>query len=162
MRKEGDEMEKLAVLVVLVLCMSMAGFAGEKNIPKHFAAAQKDFDGFHIESRGTADSEGDFAAAQLFELVRPSGEAVKLGRLYTSCPCVQVTAEKKEFSEGEPVTLKLRNVRYTKGGTYALFVQVLEPVQTTLRYDAYVISEKSIGNCEAKTTGGLWSIARER
>lgn len=87
---------------------------------------------------------GDEAPAQLFEIVRPNNERISIGRLHTSCSCVQLEASKSTFEAGEPALLTLRNVRPTppNGQGYALYVQIVSPVRATLRQDTFVQSDR--------------------
>lgn len=84
---------------------------------------------------------GDVGLTQAFEIVRPNGEAITLGRLNTSCVCVTLTAEKKRFEKGERAIVILHNVRPTppEGQMYAIYVQLSRP-RVTLRYDTFVQS----------------------
>lgn len=87
---------------------------------------------------------GDEASPQIFEIVRPHNAPFTIGRLHTSCSCVQLEAPQRTFAKGERAFLRLRNVRTTppNGHTYALFVQITSPVKTTLRQDTYMISDR--------------------
>ena len=87
---------------------------------------------------------GDEAPAQLFEIVRPNNQPISIGRLHTSCSCVQLEAAKSTFEAGEPAILTLRNVRPTppNGQGYALYVQIVAPVRATLRQDTFVQSDQ--------------------
>ncbi len=96
--------------------------------------------GFHLESRGMREYPGDYAAAQVFELVNGWGGAVKLGRLTTSCGCIVLTSAKSEYGAGEKIELVLRNVRPSSGHTYAFYVHILEPTRTVLQQEVYVLS----------------------
>lgn len=86
--------------------------------------------------------EGDYAPTQAFEIVRPDNRPVTIGRLYTSCTCVQLEAPKRTFDANERAVFELRNVRATpaQGQIYAIYIQVLSPIRTTLRYDTFVQS----------------------
>ncbi len=86
----------------------------------------------------------DLAPVQSFEIVRPRGERVKIGRLYTSCTCVQLETSKRDFAQGERALFHLHNVIATPPGgqNYAIYVQITSPIRTTLRYDTYVQSSQ--------------------
>lgn len=86
--------------------------------------------------------EGDLAPVQAFEIMRPLNEAVTIGRLYTSCTCIQLEAPKRNFAVGERAILQLRNTRPTpvNGQIYAIYVQITSPVRATLRFDTFVQS----------------------
>ena len=121
-------------------------FSGEavvstmQNVPAHF-----DYKGYAIRPAGTAAAPGDQGPTQLFEIVRPSNGAFSIGRIHTSCTCIQVTADKKSFADGESAVLRVRNVLPTRGNTYPFYVQLTSPVQATIRYDTYVISDNYRG-----------------
>ena len=89
---------------------------------------------------------GDEAPAQRFEIIRPSGSRVTIGRLFTSCTCVQLEASQATFEQDERIVLTLRNVLPTppEGQTYALYVQLTGPIRTTLRYDTFVRSDRFV------------------
>ncbi|MDR0363182.1 MAG: hypothetical protein LBJ46_10950 [Planctomycetota bacterium] len=82
----------------------------------------------------------DPGPTQAFEIVRPGQGPIRIGRLHTSCSCLELSAAKRDFAQGERALLELRNVKPTVGGgaTYSFFVQITEPVRETLRYDVFV------------------------
>ncbi|MCC8189914.1 MAG: hypothetical protein LIP77_04645, partial [Planctomycetes bacterium] len=87
-------------------------------------------------------SPRDLAPVQAFEIVRPQGEKITIGRLYTSCGCVQLESPKRTFERGERAVLELHNVIPTPpdGQNYAIYVQITSPIRATLRYDTFVKS----------------------
>ncbi|MDR0362213.1 MAG: VOC family protein [Planctomycetota bacterium] len=89
---------------------------------------------------------GVLAPTQAFEIVRPDNGRVTIGRLYTSCTCVQLVSPKRNFQQGERAVLELRNVRPTppQGQHYAIYVQITSPIRTTLRYDTFVQSSQFV------------------
>lgn len=89
-------------------------------------------------------SSNDQAQPQVFEIIRPGAERIAIGRLNTSCSCVQLEAGKPVFERGERAFLTLRNVRETppNGQHYAFYVQILSPIRTTLRADTFVQSDR--------------------
>jgi hypothetical protein len=89
---------------------------------------------------------GDEAPVFAVEIVRPKGEKITISRLFTSCSCVRLEADKQTFDEGERAVLRLRNVLPTPpaGQIYAMYVQVTGPIRTTLRYDTFVQSTRFI------------------
>ncbi len=93
---------------------------------------------------GTRFIAGDEAPAQQFELLRPINDRVTIGRIFTSCSCIQVEAPKRTYEPGERIFLTLRNVRPTppQGQMYAFYVQVASPVRTTLRQDLFMQSDR--------------------
>ncbi len=87
---------------------------------------------------------GDHAPVLSVEIIRPNGEAIGIGRLYTSCTCVRLEAPQRSFQQGERAILKFRNVLATpqQGQNYAMYVQLTSPIRTTLRYDTFVQSQE--------------------
>ncbi len=85
----------------------------------------------------------DLAPARFFELECPGIGPVRLGRILTSCPCLSISAVKRDYMAGERILLELHNVRPTPkdGAIYAFFVQIVSPVDLTLRHDVFVKSE---------------------
>ncbi len=83
---------------------------------------------------------GALAPLQTFELVRPDMASFRVGRIYTSCPCVELSSPKKAYARGERAVFELKNVKPTpiQGHTYAIYVQVTSPVRATLRYDTFM------------------------
>ena len=90
--------------------------------------------------------DGDLAPSQAFEIMRPGMSRVSIGRLYTSCSCVQLHSPKRNFAQGERAVLELRNVRATPpaGQIYAVYVQITSPIRTTLRFDTFVQSSQFV------------------
>lgn len=89
-------------------------------------------------------SSSDQAQPQVFEIIRPGAERIAIGRMNTSCSCVQLEATKPVFERGERAFLTLRNVRETppNGQHYAFYVQIVSPIRTTLRADTFVQSDR--------------------
>ncbi len=87
---------------------------------------------------------GDLAPSQAFEIIRPAGQPVTIGRLYTSCVCVSLSADKRSFGPGERAILEMRNVKATppNGQTYAIYVQITRPIRATLQYNTFVQSDQ--------------------
>lgn len=134
------------VLAFLVACtvLTATAQAGQLVSSMRNVSAYRDYAGYYISPITTTVIPGDYAPAQVFELVRPSLGKISLGRLFTSCTCIQLSADKKTFGYGEQVLFTLRNVRPTNGKTYPFYVQVTSPIRATLRYDAYVISDQFV------------------
>ncbi|MDR1611337.1 MAG: VOC family protein [Planctomycetota bacterium] len=95
---------------------------------------------------------GVLAPTQAFEIVRPNLGRLTIGRLYTSCTCVQLVSPKRNFEQGERAVLELRNVRPTppEGQRYALYVQITSPIRTTLRIDTFVRSSQFVSEPEPR------------
>lgn len=129
---------------VLVTVLSATGaFSGEavvstmRNVSAYFQ-----YGGFSIAPVDTTPAAGDYGPAQRFQIVRPSSGGFSIGRLYTSCTCIQVSTDKRSFGHGETAMLTVRNVLPTSGNTYPFYVQITGPIRATLRYDTYVVSDR--------------------
>lgn len=135
----------LLILALLVFAATYDASAAQVvSTSKNVRAVMQDR-GFYIVPAGTmavAYGSSDLAPIQSFEIVRPRGEEITIGRLYTSCTCVQLEAPRRSFGRGERAVLNLRNVIATPPGgqTYAIYVQITSPIRTTLRYDTFVQS----------------------
>ncbi len=94
------------------------------------------------EGLGGDQPEGALAPIQFFEILRPDGAELSIGRLGTSCKCIQVTASKRTFAPGERALLDLRNVLPTPpdGMNYQVYVLVTQPEQVILRITTFVRS----------------------
>ncbi|MDR1535974.1 MAG: VOC family protein [Planctomycetota bacterium] len=102
-------------------------------------------DGFSLELIHPASllpPEGDFAPPQIFAVIRPEDKPLVIGRLFTSSDRIRLEAPKRAYAAGEPARLTLRNIAPTPpdGHVYTIFVQVLSPVQATLRHDIFLQS----------------------
>ncbi len=137
----------LLLLSMLVAVATVASAAQVQSTTTRGLSAVMQANGFTIQPVGLGPmSAGDLAAPQMFEIVRPGNQAVTIGRIFTSCVCVSLEADKRSFAPGEPAVLRLRNVRPTppQGQTYAIFVQITSPIRTTLRFDTYVQSAQFV------------------
>ena len=132
----GRAFAAVAVLGLVFSVWAAEGFSVRKIVAPHSA------EGFRIEACGTREIPGDKSAAQIFELVNETGEAVKLGRLTTSCGCIVLTSAKNEYAAGEKIELTLRNIRPSSGHTYLFFVHVQSPARVMLQHEVYVISDE--------------------
>lgn len=137
-------MSRIPLAIAVLLAVAGSAFSGEaivstmQNLPAYF-----DYNGYSIQPIGTTTTPGDQGPTQLFQIIRPSSAPLTIGRLYTSCTCIQLSADKKTFGADESVILTLRNVRHTSGNTYPFYVQLTSPVRATLRYDTYVVSDSN-------------------
>jgi hypothetical protein len=71
------------------------------------------------------------------EVVRPLFKPLKLGRLYSDCPCVTVSSRSKDFRASEPASV---DVSYDTTGLSGVkndivIIQVLEPTPAVLRFN---------------------------
>lgn len=107
--------------------------------------------GFYLtqaRDRSGGQGFGALAPIQSFEIIRPNSQAVSIGRLYTSCTCVQATASKRTFGSGERAIIELKNVHPTPpaGQMYAVYVQITSPIRATLRVDTFVQSSQFVSS----------------
>ncbi|MDR3210828.1 MAG: DUF1573 domain-containing protein [Planctomycetota bacterium] len=76
----------------------------------------------------------DAAPSQWFEIIRPGGAPLRIGRVTSACVCVGVRVPKRVIGQGERALIELRAVAKPPrwGLEYAFFVNVAEPVKETL------------------------------
>jgi hypothetical protein len=108
-----------------------------------------DVEGFRIISAPDLSDKaisGDEAPAQAYEIIRPDAQPFDIGRLYTSCTCVQLSTLKSHYAKGERAVFYLRNILPTPpdGQQYSFFIQIKAPVKATLRYETFVRSTRFI------------------
>lgn len=135
-----------ALAAVLILAV-VSGFtvAGEIHSTMRNVNAVMEAHGFSVQPAPDVAAQthaGDLSPTQVFEIMRPSDKPVTIGRLFTSCSCIQLETNKRTFRPGERAVLQLRNIRPTppQGQVYAIFVQITSPIRTTLRFDTFVQS----------------------
>ena len=72
-----------------------------------------------------------------FEVVRPNGTLLRLGRVWASCTCVTVSAPKRVFATdgNEPVKIHatLKTDKLIGWNAFIVSVELLEPVKTILQ-----------------------------
>lgn len=80
--------------------------------------------------------EGESRSTKLV-IERPKGTALKLGRIFSPCPCIAVSVEKKEFKKQEDAVVKvdIHSLSLIGKPSFPVYVQVVEPVKTILRAD---------------------------
>ena len=150
------------MLVLPMLLVAAAGAdAGQvRSSTTRGLSAVTSANGFSLRPVGTGGQYyGDLAPTQLFEIVRPSNQRISIGRLFTSCTCVVLEADKTTFEPGEPAIVRLRNIHATppQGQMYAVYVQLNSPIRTVLRHDTFVRSSQFIPAAagEAPTRGNV-------
>ncbi|MCL2000258.1 MAG: VOC family protein [Planctomycetes bacterium] len=138
-------------VILLYLAAAIPAPAGEGDIVSTMrnVNAVAEAHGFRLSPAYDAlrpIGEGDLAPPQAFEILRPTGRPVTIGRLFTSCACIQLEAPKRAFEAGERAVLHLRNITPTplNGQIYAIYVQITYPIRTTLRFDIFVQSQSVI------------------
>lgn len=146
-----------AVTFLLALVASIAG-AGEIISIMRNVNAVPEHQGFRINpayDSAAPMGAGDLAPVQAFEILRPQDRPVTIGRLYTSCTCIRLEAPKRSFGPNERAILQLRNISPTplNGQVYAIYVQIISPINTTLRFDTFVQSNSAIVTNSDRSTG---------
>lgn len=83
--------------------------------------------------------EGESRSTKLI-IERPAGAELKIGRIFSPCPCITVSAEKKEFKAGEDAVIKVDIHSLTLIGkpSFPVYVQILEPVKGSIRADVTI------------------------
>ncbi len=101
-----------------------------------------------IPELGGKTLPGLLSPTQAFEIVRPGMHEITLGRLGTSCSCIELVSPKRTFAKGERAIIELRNVRPTPPGgyTYSIFAKVTSPGATVLKLDTFVRSDERFEN----------------
>ncbi|HOW73051.1 MAG TPA: hypothetical protein PKY77_20845 [Phycisphaerae bacterium] len=87
--------------------------------------------------------EGEARVVEL-AIERPAGSALRLGRLYSPCPCIRVEAAPLLFEAGKPASVNVRVHSLTLDGkkSFPVYVEVLEPAKGVLRADVTVNVER--------------------
>ena len=135
-----------AAIAVAAVLLSVNAAAGEVTSRMSSVSGVFESNGYHIRPVFDVSVQGDprdLTMPQAYEIVRPDMDVpLSVGRLFTSCNCIQLEAQKRTFGPGERAILVLRNIRATPkdGQRYAFFVQMREPTEATLRFDTFVQS----------------------
>ncbi|MCC8165809.1 MAG: hypothetical protein LIQ31_06600, partial [Planctomycetes bacterium] len=130
--------------IVAVVIIAGSAVSGEIYSTMRNVNAVPESHGFMLNPVFDVDvprRDSDLAPPQAFEIIRPDDDRpVTIGRLFTSCTCIQLEAHKRTFRPGERAILQLRNIRPTppNGQVYAIFVQITSPIRATLRFDTFV------------------------
>ena len=109
--------------------------------------ASPEIDGFSIVPAPDIPGrrhEGDLALSQYYEIRRPDMKAMAVKRLLSSCSCMRIIMEKKEFAAGERAFLEVRTVKPTPegGAMYIGFVQIGSPLDDALQFYVTLKSEQ--------------------
>lgn len=88
----------------------------------------------------------DCGPSQVLEIIRPNQGAIHVGRLMTSCACLQATLAKREYAAGERAFIEVRNVKPTVAGgaTYLVFAQLTAPHKETLQFELFAKSDRNL------------------
>jgi hypothetical protein len=160
MRTQRSLRYVLLFIAAVFATAAVAQAATVRSSARNQRSAVMEYGGFYLMPIGTEpEGPGDLAPPQLFQLIRPNDQAIRLGRLYTSCVCVALETEKTDYAAGEPVVLRLRNIKLSPpaGQMYAIYVQISSPVRTILRADTFLQSSQFIPSKpgEAPTRGDI-------
>jgi hypothetical protein len=84
------------------------------------------------------------ARTHVFKIERPDGAALKIGRTYSPCPCVYVTAKKRAFGRGAQADVEIMIHSLTLNGkqSFPAYVELLEPEKKVLRADVTIEVER--------------------
>ena len=130
---------------VLLLTVSVCAHAGEQGLVSTMSLmnAVEQSNGITIVPAADVPAKvytEDYGPSQVLEIIRPDMGPVSIGRLNSSCTCVQASLPKRDYAQGERILLEVRNVKATPpaGATYAVFVQLTGPVKEVLQYDIFV------------------------
>lgn len=88
----------------------------------------------------------DCGPSQVLEIIRPNQGPIHIGRLTTSCACLQATMAKREYGQGERAFIEVRNVKPTvpDGATYLVFAQLAAPYKETLQFELFAKSDRNL------------------
>lgn len=158
------QLPRRLLAVALVFAVTLAAAAGEILSTMRNVNAVVEAYGYRLNIIHDVDippMATDLSPAQAFEVLKPAGKPVTIGRLFTSCSCIQLESPKRTFSADERAILTLRNVKPTPapGQVYAVFVQITSPVRTTLRFDTFVQSGMAGGMPYENPVGGTDDLA---
>jgi len=117
--------------------------AGPKRRPAADATAQ---DGFGLDPAKKHYGkvvEGQ-ARRHTFKIERPGNAALRIGRTYSPCPCVYVTAKKPSFEKGAEADVEVMIHSLTLNGeqSFPAYVELLEPEKKVLRADVSIEVER--------------------
>ncbi len=84
------------------------------------------------------------ARTHVFKIERPGSAAIRIGRTYSPCPCVYVTAKKRTAEKGAEVDVEILIHSLTLDGekSFPAYVELLEPEKKVLRADVTIEVER--------------------
>jgi len=84
------------------------------------------------------------ALTHVFKIDRPDDAALRIGRTYSPCPCVYVTAKKPSFDKGTEADVEILIHSLTLNGeqSFPAYVELLEPEKKVLRADVSIEVER--------------------
>lgn len=144
-------MRKKCLFLALAMTLAVSAAAAVEVSTKNNIGGHFEYAGFTVVpvSDAAPAYSSDLSRAKVFEIIRPGQQSFSVGRLYTSCTCIQVEIEKKSFYAGERALVTLRNVQPTEGQNYPFYIQISSPVRAVLRHDTFVISDRYSGASSA-------------
>ena len=102
---------------------------------------------------GFALKPGRYSFGKLFEgesrsveltLERPGDKALRMGRLYSPCPCIRVEAAPQFVEAGKPakITVNLHSLTLEGKKTFPVYIELLDPEKGVVRGDVDVEVER--------------------
>jgi len=84
------------------------------------------------------------ARRHTFKIERPDDAPLRIGRTYSPCPCVYVTAKKPSFGKGADADVEILIHSLTLEGekSFPAYVELLEPEKKVLRADVTIEVER--------------------
>lgn len=84
------------------------------------------------------------ARTHVFKIKRPDAAALKIGRTYSPCPCVYVTAEKRSCGKGADADVEIMIHSLTLNGkqSFPAYVELIEPEKKVLRANVTIEVER--------------------
>lgn len=136
-------------LLTLAALFGQAGHAGEARVSSSsgLAMGADSHDGFTIAPAKDVPIKvytEDLAPVQVFEIIRPDQRPFSVGRILSSCSCLDVSMDKRGFGAGERALIEVRNVKPTlpEGANYAFFIELEQPFRQALQHTVFVRSER--------------------
>lgn len=96
----------------------------------------------------------DCGPSQVLEIIRPNQAPIQVGRLTTSCSCLQATMARRDYGHGERAFIEVRNITPTvpDGATYLVFAQLTGPYKETLQFDLFAKSDRNLDKGKASAS----------
>ena len=87
--------------------------------------------------------EGEYREIKL-ALKHPGKSRLRLGRIYSPCPCITFAPDKRVFEPGEEasVTVQVHSLTLEGKSTFPIYVEVTEPAKGVLRADVDVTVQR--------------------
>jgi len=138
-------MKTLVIAIACLLCLGAGFYLGSKPKALQTAKAQeKTREKKPTSPKGPArvlPSTHDFGAMQegtaksiTLTLERPDDGEIQLGRIYSPCPCITVSAPKRVFQAGEKahVDVQLHSLTLHGKTEFKAYIQIIKPFEQIL------------------------------